>query len=139
MMRKFNNENLFIFIFFIFCFSLIYCQTSNSNSNKFNCVFGNITTNGSKITELKEEILNDLINLNSNKSLGNSILTLFEDEFQLYLFRTSNCTEIFLYNDELKKYAFNNNLHLFSIEGKIETNSNKSFRSFIIMIVLELM
>ena len=124
MLRKFNNANLFIFIFFIFCFSLSHSQTSNRNSNQFNCIFGNITTNGNKITEYDEETINDLINLNFDKLLSNSILMLFEEKYQLYLFRMSNCTEIFLYNDELKKYAFNNSLHLFSIEGKIETNSN---------------
>ena len=81
MLRKFNNANLFIFIFFIFCFSLIHSQTSNRNSNQFNCIFGNITTNGNKITEFDEETINDLINLNFDNLLSNSILMLFEEKY----------------------------------------------------------
>ena len=125
MMKKFIFANHFVCILFIICFSIIYSQTyNNNNPNQFNCIFGNITTNGSKIKEFNETELNKLINLNFNYLLRNSLLMLFEDEYQLYLFRMSNCTNIFLYNDELKKYDLNNKLHLFSIEGNIESNSN---------------
>ena len=117
---KLFGKSLFIFISFISFFSSINAQIINSI--EFNCSFENITTNGNNISELNDDTLDELISLNFNKILNNSLLTLFGKKYQIFLFRISNCTDIFLSNDKLKEKKFNNSLHLFSIEGNIESN-----------------
>ena len=104
--------------------SLIYCQQENIYSNIDNCIFGNIKTNNSIIYEINEEILNEIIFLNFPNLLDNSVLTLFEEEYQIFLFRIANCTNKFLYDFNNEENNFNNKLHLFSIEGNIESNPN---------------
>ena len=104
--------------------SLIYCQQENIYSNIDNCIFGNIKTNNSIIYEINEEILNEIIFLNFPNLLDNSVLTLFEEEYQIFLFRIANCTNKFLYDFNSEENNFNNKLHLFSIEGNIESNPN---------------
>ena len=71
----------------------------------------------------KDEFLNNLILSNLDDITENSLLMLYEEEFQIFIFRNSRCTNQFLY-DEVVDEFLNNKLHLFSIEGKIESNIN---------------
>ena len=110
---KFLEKILFIFFSFI---------TSFSSTNS--CTLENIATNGINTTELNDEKLKELVTINLNKALKNTLLMLFEKEYQIFIFSMSNCTNLFLSNDKIKENQFNNSLHLFSVEGSLESNSN---------------
>ena len=110
---KFLEKILFIFFSFITYFS-------STNS----CTLENIATNGINTTELNDEKLKELVTINLNKALKNTLLMLFEKEYQIFIFSMSNCTNLFLSNDKIKENQFNNSLHLFSVEGSLESNSN---------------
>ena len=124
MLKRLNNIYLIILYHIIISFTIINSQNSNENLIKDNCVFGNLSTNNEEINELNDDILNNLITLNSPRLNQNSILMYFGNEFQIYLFKTSECTDKFLENNDLIKNYYNNNLHLFSIDLSYETDIN---------------
>ena len=112
-----------LFLFFILLFSFINSQLLNENSDDYYCSFGKIETNDILINEFTEEILKNLIIINLAQIKNNSLLMFFEEEYQIFIFRLSNCTKQLLYDEIVEQYL-NNRLHLFSIEGKYETNPN---------------
>ena len=122
--KKFINQNKYIFIFILIFLNIISCQQDNNNSFIDNCIFGNISINNSIINEINEDILNEIIILNYPNLFNNSVLMLFGEEYQIFLFRISNCTNKFLYDFNIEENNFNNKLHLFSIDGNIESNPN---------------
>ena len=124
MLKRLNNIYLIILYHIIISFTIINSQNSNLNLIQDNCVFGYLSTNNEEIIELNDDILNNLITLNSQRLNQNSILMYFGNEFQIYLFKTSECTDKFLENNDLIKNYYNNNLHLFSIDLSYETDIN---------------
>ena len=121
MSNIFLDKTLFITFFYLFSFSFIYSQSTKEDSSIYYCTFGNIEIKNIDINELNDTILNDIILLNLNNLKNNVLLMHFNEEYQLFLFRISNCTNQLLYDEELLNYL-NNKLHLFSIEGKIESD-----------------
>ena len=117
------NKIIYLFLFFIFSISLIYAQSLNDNISEYYCTFGKIETNDITINEFTDELLKNLIIINLKQIKINSILMLFEQDYQIFIFKLSNCTNQFLYDDIAELYL-NNKLHLFSIEGKYESNPN---------------
>ena len=124
MLIKLINKNFLIIYYIIISFTFIYSQNSKDNIFIDNCIFGYLSTNNEVITELNDNILNSLISLNSHRLNQNTILMLFRDEFQIYFFKRSFCTNKFLENIDLIENYFDNNLHLFSIELNDETDTN---------------
>ena len=122
--KKFINKNICIFIFILIFLNIISCQQENNNSYGDNCIIGTLKTNKSIINEINVEILDEIIFLNFPNLFNNLVLVLFEEEYQIFLFRISNCTNKFLYDFNMEENNFNNKLHLFSIDGNIESNPN---------------
>ena len=116
------NKNIIILFFLLVSFILIHAQSSNENQYQYYCTFGRIELNVNITNELNDDILNNIISLNLNQLKNHTILILLEEEYQIFLFRVSNCTYQFLYDEELDSYL-NHKLFLFSIEGKIESDS----------------
>ena len=114
---------IIILLTLFFSISFIYAQSLNENLNEYYCTFGKIETNDIIKNEFTDEILKNLIIINLRQIKINSILMLFEENYQIFIFRLSNCTNQFLY-DEIAELYLNNRLHLFSIEGKFEPNPN---------------
>ena len=117
-------HKILISYFYIFVLlSFVNFQSSNEDSFQYYCSFGKLKINESNINEITDAFLNNLIKININEITDNSLLILFEEEFQIFIFKQSRCTYQFLY-DELEDEYLNNKLHLFAIEGKIELNPN---------------
>ena len=111
MMKQFFNK-IMIFNIILICYLVLvqpkYCNYSELYLN--NSLIG---------TELSEELLNKLIKVNNDKINSESLLYLFEEEYQILIFTNSYCTNMFLLNES---YFFQNSLHLFSINGTIEND-----------------
>ena len=125
MLIKYMLKFIFFIFYIIILFSFINTQSSTDDLNLFQsyCSFGNIIINESINNLITDEFLNNLILSNLDDITENSLLMLYEEEFQIFIFRNSRCTNQFLY-DEIVDEFLNNKLHLFSIEGKIESNIN---------------
>ena len=124
MLIKLLKKNLLIIYYIIIFFPLIYSQNSNDNIIIDNCIFGYLSTNNEAITQLNDNILNSLISLNLPRLNENTVLMLFRDEFQIYFFKSTFCTNKFLENIDLIENYYDNNLHLFSIDLYDETDTN---------------
>ena len=124
MLIKLLKKNLLIIYYIIISFPLIYSQNSNDNIIIDNCIFGYLSTNNEAITQLNDNILNSLISLNLPRLNENTVLMLFRDEFQIYFFKSTFCTNKFLENIDLIENYYDNNLHLFSIDLYDETDTN---------------
>jgi hypothetical protein len=120
MMRKFININQFFLVYILISLSFI----SSQHSSIDNCSFSKIDLENITITQFSDDILIKIIILNLPNLFNNSILFLFEEEYQMFLFRNSFCTNEFINYKKLQEYNFENKLHLFSIEGDVETNHN---------------
>ena len=119
-----NKIILAIFILFSYIPS-IYAQPLNSIYDNY-CYYDTLYLNKSLSTEISEDILSSIVTTNYNKvkDYENVTLTLFREEYQIFLFRNSNCTKKFLNENETKIYNFKNKLHLFSINGTEEDDIN---------------
>ena len=93
------NKIINLFLFFIYSISLIYAQSLNDNISEYYCTFGKIETNDITINEFTDELLKNLIIINLKQIKINSILMLFEQDYQIFIFKLSNCTNQFLYDD----------------------------------------
>ena len=120
MMRKFININQFFLVYILISLSFI----SSQHSSIDNCSFSKIDLENITITHFSDDILIKIIILNLPNLFNNSILFLFEEEYQMFLFRNSLCTNEFINYKKLQEYNFDNKLHLFSIEGDREANHN---------------
>ena len=123
------NKNIYNFIIFfsyiIILFSFTNSQSSTEELNllQYYCSFGKLKINESINNTITDDFLNSIIISNLDDITENSLLMLYEEEFQIFIFRNSRCTYQFQYDVILDEFL-NNKLHLFSIEGKIESNIN---------------
>ena len=115
--------NFIVFILFTYVPS-IYAQLPINSIYDDICFYDTLYLNKSINNELSEEIVNSIVTSNLNKIFINAalILTLFKEEYQIFLFRNSSCTNKFLSESKTKIYNFKNKIHLFSINGTIEDN-----------------
>ena len=112
-MKQFFNKIMIINLIFICYLVLVHSQLCDySKLNEGNLLFG---------TELSEELLNKLVEINIDKiKSAKSLSYLFKEEYQIFIFTNSNCTKMFLN----ESYFSKNSLHLFFINGTIEKDSD---------------
>ena len=131
MKKGFINIKQFLYLCFMISISKIYTKSLNESSSEDRCKYGHINTNGINFNEFNENSLKKLIDNNFNIIVNNKILTLFKEDFQIYIFTMLNCTNFFLYPNEIENNNLTNILPLFSVEGEVE------FDSKIIKLVLQ--
>ena len=116
MLNNFFTKNTFLLFFFLAIISIIKCQILINE-----CIYDDLKIN-TTITSFNDDIIQDLITENFPRLYNNSLFYSFNEEYNILLFRKSNCSNILWNLNNIPEYNFTNKLHLFSIKGEEENN-----------------